>query len=253
MLRRALLLTIVALAVAQAVPAAPAAAPLTVLAASSLTESMHEVARAWQAAGNGAVTLSFDASSRLAKQIEAGAPADVFVSADLQWSAYLDGRGLTVPSSRAVLAGNALVAVVGARAAFAPGDARGLADPAVRHLALAGENVPAGTYARAALTALGVMPAVQDRVVAGENVRTALSWVAAGEAEAGVVYVTDARVEPRVRVAFTFPASSYPPVVYPASVVAASAHAADAARFVAYCRSPAAQAVFAAAGFLPPP
>lgn len=238
-------------AVSLAGPAASPAAPLTVLAASSLTESMQQVANAWQAAGNGAVTLSFDASSRLARQIEAGAPADVFVSADVQWSSYLDGKGLTAPGT--VLAGNALVAVVGATGGYVPKDAAGLADPAVRHLALAGESVPAGAYARSALRSLGVMEALEARVVSAENVRGALAWVASGEAEAGVVYATDARVEPRVRVAFTFPVASYPTIVYPASVVTASTHAADAARFVAFCRTPAAQALFAAAGFLPPP
>lgn len=229
------------------------AAPLTVLAAASLTESLQSVGAAWTAKGNGPVTFSFDATSRLAKQIEGGVPADVFVSADLAWMDHLETRGLLAPGTRTVIAGNALVAVVGRGAAFAPTRASDLAAPAVKRLALAGENVPAGRYARAALVSQGAWDAVRDRVVVGDDVRGTLTWVAAGEADAGVVYATDARIEPRVRVAFTFPSAAHPPIVYPAAALAGSRHGADAARFVAFCRSPEARAIFAAAGFTPPP
>lgn len=248
----------VAAALLLAVSAQPSRAdapsrPLTVLAASSLTESLQRVGDAWKGKGNGAVTFSFDASSKLAKQVEGGVPADLFFAADLEWMDHLDGKGLLAPHSRVVLLGNALVAVVRADAPFVPPDARGLASPAVSRLALAGENVPAGKYARAALRSAGAWDAVEDRVVVGDNVRTTLGWVASGEADAGVVYATDARVEPKVKVAFTFPASSHPAIVYPAAALRSSAHVDDAKRFLAFCQSPEAKAIFASAGFLPAP
>lgn len=231
--------------------AAAPAAPLTVLAASSLTEVLQRVATRWQAKGNGAVTFSFDASSRLAKQVEGGAPADVFVSADQEWMGWLEKRGLV--DGRVTLAGNTLVAVVRADATTSPADTKALANPAIQRLAMAGENVPAGRYGRAALQSLGAWEAVKGRVIHGDNVRAALTWVATGEADAGIVYATDALVEPRVRVAFTFPSSSHPPITYPAAVVRSSPHAADARAFLDFCRSAEARALFAAAGFTPPP
>lgn len=224
-------------------------APVLVLAASSLTESLQTVAAAWTAQGHPAVTFSFDASSRLAKQVEAGAPADAFFSADTQWMDYLDHKGLIDGSTRRNLVGNTLVVAVPSRSSLnvsGPGD---LVVPAVKHLALAGESVPAGIYARAALERSGDWEAVQARVVRGDSVRTVLSWVATGEADAGVVYGTDARVEPRVTVAFTFPASSYPQIVYPAAVIHGSAHAKDARDFLDYCQSEAGMKVFIEAGF----
>lgn len=229
-------------------PAVAAPAPLVVLAASSLTETLQQVGAAWTAQGHPAVTFSFDASSRLAKQVEAGAPADAFFSADTEWMDYLAQRGRIDPATRVDLVGNELVVVVPAGGP-AVASAAELARPEVRHLALAGENVPAGRYARAALASLGVWEAVQARVVSGDNVRTVLGWVASGEADAGVVYATDVRVAPTARVAFRFPPSSHPHIVYPAAVVMGAAHAADAADFLAYCRSPAGMAVFTAAGF----
>lgn len=247
----ALLLAVLALIVPPSRAQAPAA-PLTVLGAASLTESLGKVAQAWQAKGNGPVTLSFDSSSRLAKQVEAGVPADAFFSADLEWMDWLERRGLLVESTRVTLLGNSLVAVVPAGATLVPKDARALTSPAVRRLALAGEAVPAGKYARDALAALGAWGSVQDRVVSGDNVRSTLAWVARGEVDAGVVYATDARVEPKVKVAFTFPASSHAPITYPAAVLAGSARKDDAKRFLAYCQSSEALGVFAAAGFLPP-
>jgi molybdate transport system substrate-binding protein len=236
-------------------PASAPAAALTVLAASSLTDVLPKVAAAWQAEGNGAVTVSFDASSRLAKQVEAGAAADLFFSADSDWMDTLEAAGHLAPGTRVDLLGNTLVVVVGANAAGAriPADAAALATPAITHLALAGENVPAGKYGRTALRSLGVWNAVQARVVSGDNVRTALGWVATGEADAAIVYGTDAKAEPRVKVAFTLPAGTHPAIDYPAAVLANAAHPADAARFLTFCRSPEAGALFAAAGFLPPP
>lgn len=225
---------------------------ITVSAAVSLTEALQEVARQWTAAGHPSVVFAFDASSRLAKQIEAGAPADVFVSADEAWMDYLGERSLIDRATRADLVGNTLVAVVPAGSSLKIGSARDLLAPQVHHVALAADSVPAGAYARAALTHDGVWDALQPKIVSGDNVRTALAWVAGGEADAGFVYATDAKVEPRVKVAWTVPAGAHPRIVYPAAVVAGSAHAADAAAFLAWCRGPEAAKVFAAAGFARP-
>ncbi len=233
-------------------PAAGTAPPpgLTVLAASSLTEVLPRVAAAWKGAGGGEVTFLFDATSRLAKQIEAGVPGDAFFSADLEWMDYLDQRGLLAPGTRGALLGNQMVLVVPTGATWVPGSPPDLAAPSLKHLALAGENVPAGKYARAALQAAGVWDAIKDRVVSGDTVRTSLAWVARGEAEAGAVYTTDARVEPKVKVAFTFPDGSHPPIVYPAAALKSSAHTKDATSFLTFCRSWEAKGIFEAAGFV---
>ncbi len=225
---------------------------LVVLAASSLTESLTDVAAMWTARGNPGVTFRFDASSRLARQIEAGSPGDLYFSADTGWMDYLDARGLVQRASRVNLFGNTLVAIVPAGAPvslLAPAD---LAEPGIRHLALAGEHVPAGRYARAALQDAEAWPAVQARVVNGDSVRTVLSWVATGEAQAGVVYATDARVEPKVQIALHFPPTSHPPIVYPAAVLAETADPAPAAAFLEFCQSVEGMAIFEAAGFTPP-
>ena len=232
---------------------APADGPsLTVLAASSLTEALPGVGAAWTAAGHPPITFSFDGSSTLAKQIDAGAPADLYFSADTHWMDWLSERGRIEPGTRVDLLGNRLVLIVPASGINAPKRASDLMDPAMRRLALAGESVPAGRYARAALQSLGVWESVAPRVVSGDNVRTVLGWVATGEADAGVVYATDAAVEPRVRVAHAFPPDSYPPIVYPAAALKGAPHAKDAADFLAYCASPPGMAVFLDAGFTPP-
>lgn len=228
----------------------PEPVALTALAAASLTDALPAVAEAWKARGGVDVTFSFDGSSKLARQIEAGAPADLLFSADEDTMDELERQGLLAPGTRRDLVGNTLVLVVPTGRA-APTSAADLTE--VRHLALAGESVPAGRYARAALTAAGVWTQVEPKVVTGDNVRTTLAWVSRGEADAGVVYATDARADPGVTVAFAFPAESHPPIAYPAAVVRRSDHAAEAAAFLAFCASPEATAMFASAGFGPPP
>lgn len=239
-----------------AVPAF-AAPPITVFAAASLKETLDE-AGALYARGHGtAVRASYGASSALARQIEDGAPADVFVSADLDWMDELQAKRLIDIKTRRDVAGNALVLI-------APADAqapaltlkRGLdlrpalgADGRVA-LALTA-SVPAGKYGRAALESLGAWSTVQPRVVEAENVRAALQLVARGEAALGVVYASDAQAEPRVRVVARLPASTHPRIVYPAARIVASTHP-RATEFVAWLRSPAAQAVFRKHGFLAP-
>ncbi|WP_294057096.1 molybdate ABC transporter substrate-binding protein [Sphingomonas sp.] len=198
--------------------AAPPGAPL-VLAAASLQESMTAAADAWAAKGHARPVLSFAASSALARQAAAGAPADLFVSADEEWMDDLQRRGLLVPGTRADLLGNRLVLVapandsravpLGPRSPLAAwlGEGRlAMADP---------DSVPAGKYGKAALTKLGLWPGVQARVVRAENVRAALALVERGAARYGIVYATDARASKLVRVAGIFPAASHPPIRYP--------------------------------------
>jgi molybdate transport system substrate-binding protein len=178
--------------------------PVVVLAAASLKEVVTEIAEEWSRRHARPVTLSFDATSILARQIKAGAPADVFVAAAPEW---LDE---VAPRARVDWLSNRLVCVVPAHVASF--DLR-----AADSLALANEQVPAGKYARAALKHLGI--ALPKRVIYGASVRDVLSKVVAGGAQAGIVYATDAAVEPAVRIAFTFPADSHPMIVYAAGLL----------------------------------
>jgi len=225
-----------------------AAEPVTVFAAASLSDVLPEVAAAWRAHGGGEVRFSFAATSKLVPQIIEGAPADVLVSADEAWMDKLRDAGRAAEGSRAALARNSLVFVVPANAAAAPASASDLPGR-LKRITLAGENVPAGRYARAALTEAGVWEAVEPRVVRGEDVRLTLKWVAGGDADGGIVYRTDAQAETRVKIAFEFPADSHPPIVYPATVVKGSAHAAEAARFLEFCRSEKGRSIFLKHGF----
>jgi molybdate transport system substrate-binding protein len=226
---------------------------LTVYAAASLTDALGEIAVAWTHAGGHPVRLSFAASSVLARQVEAGARADAFVSADATWMDYLERRGLLVPRTRANVAGNTLVLIAPAdsRVSLAIGPGFPLRAALGRgRLALADpDTVPAGRYARAALATFGVWSEVATRTAVADDVRRALAFVARGEAPLGVVYETDARREPRVRIVDRFPASSHPPVEYPAAALRGGAP--DGARFVEFLRGPVAAAIFARHGFTP--
>jgi molybdate transport system substrate-binding protein len=224
----------------------------TVFAAASMKNALDDVAKAHQARSADKVTGSYAASSALAKLIEQGAPADIFISADLDWMDYLEKRGLIKPPSRFTLLRNRLVLV-------APADSKvnlkiGPAFPLAatlgkERLAMADPDaVPAGRYGKAALEKLGVWKAVQSKVASAADVRATLRLVARGEAPLGVVYSTDAAVEPKVRVVDLFPENTHPPIVYPAALVAKSRSAA-AEGFLRELREPAARAVFAQYGF----
>lgn len=226
-----------------------ASGPLTVWAAASLTDVMPKIAEAWRDDGGGEVTFSFDGSSRLARQIESGAPADLFFSADTRWMGYLEEHGRIADGTRTTVATNRLVVVVPADAGAVPGGPDELDDPRLRHIAVAAEEVPAGRYAEQALTRTGVLEAVRDRLVRGGNVRTALEWVAAGEADAGIVYGTDARAEPRVREAFAFGATTHDAIVYPAAVTHDAPHPDRARALLRYCRGERARRILRDAGF----
>ncbi len=233
--------------------AAPAAAAdrITVFAAASLKTALDRIAADWEGAE---VVLSYAGSSALARQIEAGAPADIFISASPDWMDALAGQGLIRPETRVDLLGNSLVLVrhgAGAAPVEIGADFDLLAALGDGRLAMAlVDAVPAGIYGREALTALGFWDSVAARVAQADNVRAALALVALGEAPLGIVYATDARAEPRVSVAAVFPADAHAPIVYPAALTAEADP--DSAGFLAYLQSEAARAVFAAEGFATP-
>jgi molybdate transport system substrate-binding protein len=247
-----------AAAVVCLVAASPACADPIVFAAASLKEALDAAGAAWASRSGARPVISYAASSALARQIEQGAPADVFVSADAAWMDWADARALLRAGTRATLVSNRLVLVAPASAPMpslrlAPGVP--LAEALGRDGRLAVGDVaavPAGRYAKAALEALGAWPAISGRLAQTENVRAALALVARAEAPLGIVYATDARAEPRVRVIDTFPEATHPPIVYPVAVLAA-ARSVKAGSFVAFLLSPPGQAVFAAYGFTAAP
>jgi molybdate transport system substrate-binding protein len=222
-----------------------------VFAAASLKNALDAIVADWRKVSGDPVAISYAASPTLAKQIESGAPADLFISADLDWMDYLQRQKLIDPKSRRDLLGNKLVLIApkdsAVQATIAPGfplaqllgaGRLAMADPA---------SVPAGKYGKAALTRLGVWQDIADRVAAAENVRAALLLVARGEAPLGIVYQTDATAEPGVKIVGAFPADTHPPITYPMALTASAR--AGAAEFAAYLRSGAAGARFEAQGF----
>jgi molybdate transport system substrate-binding protein len=224
---------------------------ITVFAASSLTDSLKEIAALYEAGTGRKATLSFGSSATLARQIDQGAPADVFFSADEDWMDFLQKDGRLDDGTRHDLLGNQLVLIAADRNAahikIAPhfdlrsalkGGRLAVADPA---------SVPAGKYARAALTNLGVWDSVASQLAPAENVRVALEYVSRDEAPLGIVYATDAKIESDVVVAGVFPANSHPPIVYP---IALTKTAAPGSRpFLAFLESSEARKVFEKDGF----
>jgi molybdate transport system substrate-binding protein len=243
----AALLTLLAAPAALAQGAGP-----TVFAAASLKNAMDDIGAAWAKDGHPAPRVSLAASNTLARQIEAGAPADLFFSADLDWMDYAQGKGLIREDTRANLLANRIVLV-------APKDSRAKVEmgPGLNLAAALGSGrlamgsvdaVPAGKYGKAALEKLGAWDGVKDRIAQADSVRAALLLVSRGEAPLGIVYATDAAADPEVRVVATFPADSHPPIVYPVALTKASANA-DASAFLAYLRGSGAKAAFERQGF----
>lgn len=235
--------------------ASAAERPLTVFAAASLRESLDSAAQAWEASGHGKVVVSYAASSALARQIEQGAPADVFVSADSEWMDELRDRKMIDPASRFVLVRNTLVLVAPATSALKTLDPAKhgalLAALGSERLAVAEtSSVPAGKYARQSLEKLGLWNAVSIRLAQGENVRAALEFVARGDTPLGIVYLTDARTEPRVKVLAAFADTTHEPIVYPAARTSTAADPKTADAFLAFLRSKQSVAIFHRAGFI---
>lgn len=236
--------------------AADAENPQTlVFAAASLTNVLDEIGAAYTQQTRLPVKFSYAASSALARQLEAGARADVFFSADLEWMDYVQARNLIDRTSRRNVSGNRLALVAPADSKLelriAPGFALAAALGNGRLATGDPQSVPVGKYARSALTSLGVWNDVADRLVRAENVRSALAFIARGETPLGIVYETDAKIEKRVRVVDFFPADSHPPIVYPVAVTAQARPAAR--RFVDFLQGTAAQEAFKKYGFQDPP
>jgi molybdate transport system substrate-binding protein len=224
-----------------------------VLAAASLQESMTEAADTWAKAGHPRPVVSFAASSALARQVQAGAPADLFASADEDWMNTLQAKGLIVTGTRADWLTNRLVIIAPAKwRGTLPMNAAALvrvlgAGP----LAMADPDaIPAGKYGKAALTAFGAWPALAPHVVRGDSVRAALALVERGGARFGIVYATDARASTSVRIIGVFPAKAHPPIVYPLARLIASRHR-DAEGFRRFLLSARGKAIFARHGFTP--
>jgi len=227
----------------------------TVFAAASMSDVLEEIGHAFTQETRVPVRFSFAASSALARQIESGAPADVFVSADEQWMDYLAQRNLLRTGSRTDVVSNALVLVAPAdsklQLQIAPGFALAQALGARGRIATGDpDSVPAGKYAKAALMSLGVWDSVARRIVPAENVRSAMNFVALGETPLGIVYATDAKGNAKIRVVDTFPANSHQPITYPAAVTARGDAAAT--DFVNYLRGTTARTIFIKYGFAIP-
>lgn len=244
----ALLLIALLMTTAHAADTAP---PLLVYGAASLTNVLDELGAAYGKEAGQEVKFSYAASSTLARQIEAGANADLFFSADTEWMDYLQSRNLIDTTSRSNLLGNKLVLIAPldskvqlhiaanfALAATLGNNRLATGDP---------DSVPAGKYARSALTTLGVWNAVADKLVRADSVRAALAFVDRGEAPLGIVYETDALIDKQVRIVDYFPDSSHPVIVYPIALTVTAKP--GAAKFLAYLHSAAAQAVFKKYGF----
>ncbi len=249
--------SVLALAAAAAMAAAPRRVlaqrqALVVFAAASMKNALDDVDAAFTKATGIKIVASYDASSALVKQIEQGAPADVFVSADLQWMDYAAQKKLIDDKTRVDLLGNKLVLIASKDSKIADVTIRAGFDLA----GLAGDGriatgdvraVPVGIYAKAALEKLGVWASVEHKMAMTANVRAALVLVARDEAPLGIVYATDARVEQRVKVVGVFPPDPHPPIMYPIAATAGARP--DAARYLNFLRTQAAKSVFESYGF----
>ena len=253
-MKRGLVLSAVVAGFLGALSAAPASADdgLVVFAAASLKNALDNVNAACEAEVGAKAEISYAASSALAKQIEQGAPADVFISADLDWMKYLSDKNLTQKASEVQLLGNRIVLIAPkdskVETAIAPGFdlAAAVGDG---KLAMANvDSVPAGKYGKAALQKLGAWDGVAGKVAQAENVRAALKFVSTGEAALGIVYQTDAAADPNVRIVGTFPEDSHAPIIYPVGLTAATKDA-EAGKFEKCLQTDKAKALFEKEGF----
>ena len=249
-----LVLAALALATSMSGPASAAAGdkgPL-IFAAASMKTALDAIAQSWTAKMGNAPVISYGSSGTLAKQIEEGAPADLFISADLVWMDELDKKGLLKKGTRLKLLGNALVLVQPAdgtaQLKLAPkvGLAGAVGDGKIAVCTIA--SCPAGIYGKEALEHLGIWPAVEPKLAQADNVRAALNLVALGEAKFGIVYATDAKAEPKVKVVDTFPEATHTPIVYPAAVIDTSKNK-DAEAFLSFMRSQSATHILTEQGF----
>lgn len=231
-----------------------AAEPVTVFAAASLTDAMKDVSAAWQQAGHAPLRLTFASSSTLARQVEQGAPANLFASADQRWMDYLGQRNLIAADTRRDLLANRLVLVMpkdqARQVVVGPGlDFAALLGPNGRLATGDPAHVPVGLYAKQALTALGLWLQVEPRLARADDVRSALLLVERGEAPLGIVYATDAAASAGVTVAGTFPAGTHDPITYPFAVTR-DGDTPEARALLLFLAGPEARAIFARRGFM---
>jgi molybdate transport system substrate-binding protein len=240
------------LSLAGIAPAAAQGRDILVFAAASLKNALDEVAGQWQRETGKKVAISYAASNTLIKQIEQGAPADIFISADLDWMDYGQQKGLIKPDTRSNLLGNRIVLVAPKDSSLSANIQPGFDLAALLQggrLAMGNvDAVPAGKYGKAALEKLGAWDGVKDKIAQAESVRAALLLVSRGEAPLGIVYQTDAASDPGVKVVGVFPENSHPPIIYPIALTKESAHP-DAQAFLDYIRSPVARPAFERQGF----
>ncbi|HVZ04430.1 molybdate ABC transporter substrate-binding protein [Hyphomicrobium sp.] len=225
----------------------------TVFAAASLKNALDAAASAYEKNTGNKIVVSYAGSSALAKQIEQGAPADIFISADLDWMNYVEKAKLIKEGTRFNLLGNKLVLIAPTASSVSLKVEKGFDLAKVLgggRLAMANvKSVPAGKYGSAALKKLGVWDSVQSKIAQAENVRAALALVAQGEAPFGIVYETDAAAEPKVKIVGVFPEDTHPPIIYPIAVLAASKTPRAAEAFIDYLKTPDGQAAFTKQGF----
>ena len=253
--RRSWLALLVAAGLASTAGALPAVAQgkdVVIFAAASLKNALDDIAGQWQRETGKKVVVSYAASNTLIKQIEQSAPADIFISADLDWMDYGQQKDLIKPDSRSNLLGNRLVLIAPKDSSVSANIQPGFDLAALLkggRLAMGNvDAVPAGKYGKASLEKLGVWDSVKDKIAQAETVRAALLFVSRGEAPLGIVYQTDAAADPSVKIVGTFPENTHPPIIYPVALTKESANA-DAQAFLNYLRSPAARAAFERQGF----
>ena len=253
--RRSWLALLVAAGLASTAGALPAVAQgkdVVIFAAASLKNALDDIAGQWQRETGKKVVVSYAASNTLIKQIEQSAPADIFISADLDWMDYGQQKDLIKPDSRSNLLGNRLVLIAPKDSSVSANIQPGFDLAALLkggRLAMGNvDAVPAGKYGKASLEKLGVWDSVKDKIAQAETVRAALLFVSRGEAPLGIVYQTDAAADPGVKVVGTFPENTHPPIIYPVALTKESTNA-DAQAFLNYLRSPAARAAFERQGF----
>lgn len=256
--RRALLRSAVALTIVVAISALPIesraqqSSPPIVFAAMSLKTALDAIVADWRKDTGKTIAVSYASSSALARQVEQGAPADLFFAADLDWMDWLQKRNLIKTNTRETLLGNTLVLIASADAAvsfkIAPGADLGVALGDSRLSVTEVKSTPAGKYTKAALEKLGMWAGVEKKLAQSDTVRAALAFVARGEARFGIVYATDAKAEPKVKVVDVFPASSHEPIVYPVALTASSTNP-DAVAFLAYLKARDAGKRFVEQGF----
>lgn len=226
---------------------------ITIFAAASLRNALDDAAKAFEKSTGDKVVISYAGSSALAKQIEQGAPADIFISADLDWMDYVAKAKLIKNDTRFNLLGNRLVLIAPKTSTVSVKIAKDFPLATIlgdNHIAMADvKSVPAGKYGSAALKKLGVWSSVEPKVAQAANVRAALALVAQGEAPLGIVYETDAAAEPKVKIVGVFPDDTHPPIIYPIAITAATKNADAAKAFIDYLKTPDAQAFFTRQGF----